>query len=80
VFSHEHGDGSQVTQAILNDFRRACAVSAQSFGQILVKWGFITDPSNVKTLSRYIAAICRASLLAVLEERQKIEQERVNGN
>jgi len=67
-----------------NDFR--ALYKNQSFVQdlikFLVKWGFITAEKHGEEIRinkdhalKYISAIARSGLIAVIQEREKIEQE-----
>ena len=81
---HELGDEGQITRALVGDLRSFLAKEAGlAFARFLQKWGFIdmskTDVVN-RLLARYLAAMARGILNSILEERQKIEKERVHGS
>jgi hypothetical protein len=66
---------------LLNVFSQ---VGALPIGRVLVKWGFVSvEPSgkpSMNELVRYLRAMAGAIVTAVLEERKKIEVERVESH
>jgi hypothetical protein len=73
--------------AMRNDLRNTFGRAATDFGRFLIKWGFldakrtssgitIDDP---KQLARYMTVIAKETFIAVLNERRRIEEERVRG-
>lgn len=79
------GTSETVLLQIVNDLRR---IMSKDMGvvllQFLLKWGFVSgDPSkiketvNVKEFSRYLSTITRMIVAGIMEERSKIERERV---
>lgn len=87
-FDNRMGSPLEVAKAIRIDLRRAFAVTSKEFVRFLVKWGFVPaverggqiEVANQKTAVRYMNVISQATLKAVLEERQKIEAEKYDGN
>lgn len=84
-FEHLLGSREGIGFELLNDTRRllSAPVFAVDLGGFLSRWGFI-DLSEEKTkvvrdTTRYVAAIARAILVAIIEEREKIEKERRSG-
>lgn len=75
-FKHELGDDSDVLDKLVRSLRNTVAADlALSMGRFLLKWGFLDTP-NPYLLSRYVNAVARAMLIAIIEERQKIEGEK----
>ena len=69
-------------QNMLNDMRKVYAQAAPQIGAFLLKWGFADETAgklNVRQLSRYVAAMAREALKALILERQKMEQEKHDG-
>lgn len=87
-FSHELGGKENIVKELLGDLRVTLAkFCATPIGVYLMKWGFLGKESyqgqvvlNRKQLARYMTAISHAVLMAVIEERKKMEKERVSGN
>lgn len=83
-FEHLLGSREGIGFELFNDVRRLFSVPVflVNLGGFLSRWGFIDlneDKGLVtKATTRYVAAIARAVLRAVIEEREKIEKERVN--
>ena len=76
-FSHEMGSDEQILKAMATDLRNILAEDfSMSFGRFLMKWGFISEGVTPQVLSRYVVAIARATLEAIVIERRKIEQEK----
>lgn len=79
-FSHEMGGQEDIVKALMADLRGTIAREAgASFAGFLTKWGFMPTP-DPKLLARYLAAIARATLGAIIKERAEIDKERVSGN
>ncbi len=81
-FEHMLGTRDGIGFELFNDVRRLLTNSPAflvSLGGFLARWGFVdlTRPQNevVRTTTRYVAAIASALLRAVIEERNKIEEE-----
>jgi hypothetical protein len=65
---------------MVTDLRNLLAKSyAKTFGEFLMKWGFIPKDVSPKELSRYVVAIAKSTMTAILETRQEIERERTGG-
>ncbi len=82
-FRQELGDAGQITQALVGDLRGVLAKDGGTvFARFLQKWGFLDPekPEAAKLLGRYLAAIARSTLTAILNERQAIEKERVDAS
>lgn len=78
-FSHELGGSEGITKALTTDLRNSMAKAwALDLGRFLAKWGFLPDLSNKEQLVRYLAAAARGTLLAIIEERDKIEKEKAH--
>lgn len=88
TLQHTFGSDEELTKALVGDLRVLLAKEgAVLFGKFLMKWGFLDVQQtpkgsviNTRQLSRYIVAIGRATLTAIVEERQKIETEKQNGS
>jgi len=84
-FDHIYGTEEGVGMALHNELRRVFSnpLFATDIIRFLTRWGFVeVDKDNradVPTTTRYIAAIGRAVLVAVIKEREKIEMEKGNG-
>lgn len=79
-FSHELGGQEDIVKALMADLRGTIAREAgPSFAGFLMKWGFMPTPDPT-LLARYLAAIARATLGAIIKERAEIDKERVSGN
>ena len=75
-FEHDFGGRDEIMNALMADLRGLLAKTfAKSFGSFLLKWGFLATPINPLHLARYTAAVARAVLTSVLEERTKLEKE-----
>ncbi len=83
TFRHEHGSDTDVLKAILNDMRLNYAGAAKLFGDTLIKWGFVAVDSagniNKRHVARYISSMAMASFKAIIEVRQQLEKERIDG-
>lgn len=84
---HREGDKEATIMAIRNDVRQVYGRAAQDFGRFLVKWGFVDAVQrggkielNKAQFARFITAMAQASFMAVLNERRKMEEERVRGS
>jgi hypothetical protein len=67
----------QFTQEVLNEFAK---YSALPLGRVLVKWGFVEvveGKPSTKQLARLIKAMAGGAILAMIDERKRIEVERV---
>lgn len=74
-FKHELGSDSDVLQQLVRSLRNTVAKElATTMGAFLLKWGFIDAPDPY-LLSRYVNSCARSMLIAIIEERQKIERE-----
>lgn len=80
-------DKASILIAMRNDIRKVFSTNAIHFVRFLVKWGFVdavqrgesievTDPSQAV---RYMNVIAAAAMVAVVEEREKIEKEKAGG-
>lgn len=83
-FTHDMGTPEEVFTAFFRDVRKLLGSSfATQIGHMLIKWGFLDapDPKNhqqvVKTLSRYVGAITKAAVYAIVAERQAMEKEKL---
>ncbi len=79
-------DGATLV-SMYNSWRVLFRAFAKDIAQFLLEWGFLTAKEeqgklslNPKDLARYVATAASASLTAIVEERQKIEQEKTDGN
>ena len=80
---HEFGSSEKVIQALMGDMRVLLAKHlASPLLHFLMKWGFLGNKNTANMrheVGRYLAAMSRAMLTAVIEERQKMEKEKHNG-
>ena len=80
-------DNSEIVREMMSDIRRLYSSElALAHLKFLLKWGFLDGDIeraaatiDRRRFSRYLSAIARASLIALVQERQTIEQERVRG-
>lgn len=81
---HLYGTREGAGFALVNEYRRLYNDRGfvQSVVSFLTKWGFVSatrdgDKINVNRTHalRYLSAIARAGLVAIVEEREKIERE-----
>ena len=79
AFSHDHGSDQQTLVACLNELRAVMGDAAAKYAVYLRKLGF-WDGSNPKQLARLLAAMTQASFKALVETKQEMEKERVNGS
>lgn len=87
-FDNRMGSPVETMLAMNNDLRRAFSSGAANFIRFLIKWGFVPavqrgeniEVSNKKLAIRYMNVISRATLIAIFDERQKIDKERANGS
>lgn len=84
-FVNKFGTEEEVLIAIRSEWRGIFGKFGTELGRFLVRWGFmvlnVDDTKGMnKTLSRYLTAMASSSLVAVMQERQKIEKERVGGS
>lgn len=81
AFEHMFGSREGIAMELFNDVRRLMSDKIFMLGlaKFLSRWGFIDvqgDPKKVAyRLSRYGAAMARAMLKAVIEEREALEKE-----
>lgn len=81
-FDHLLGTREGIGFELFNDTRRMLSspVFLGELGGFLSRWGFIDLSGEkkkvVRETTRYVAAIARAVLTALIEEREKIEKER----
>jgi hypothetical protein len=87
AFEHDFSDGGEAVQYMLNDLRKVFAAASKLYGEFLMKWGFLEVKQtrggvqlNTKQLSRYVASMALATFKAILETRNKMEQERLSGS
>lgn len=81
------GSSDEVFASMRNNLRSVVSQSSVEYVRFLVKWGFVEavqrggkiEVTNHKQVVRYVNAIAQAVFMAILNERQKIEVERVNG-
>lgn len=82
-------EGKEETFAAMrNDLRNTFGRAAHDFGRFLIKWGFLDATQtregikvdNPKQLARYMTVIAKETFIAVLNERRKIEEEKVRGS
>lgn len=74
--------------AMRNDLRQTFGRAASDFGRFLIKWGFLDAKQtrdgikvdNPRQLARYMTVIAKETFIAVINERKKIEEERVRGS
>ena len=84
-FEHLLGSREGIGFELFNDTRRLLSDPAflVVLGGFLSRWGFIDLKQEQKLVvartTRYVSAIARAILTAVIEERGKIEEESVRG-
>lgn len=81
---HMYGSREGTGYALNNDYRSVYKNEkfVQDLVKFLVKWGFITAIREGNTVTidekvvlRYISAMARSGLVAIIEEREKIEKE-----
>lgn len=82
AFQHESGTPDEIFRSFFLDVRKAFGQHiATQIGHLLIKWGFLDAPGPanqqrvIKTLARYVAAITKAAVVAIVEERKAIEKE-----
>jgi len=83
VFQHDLGGPEEVFRTFFLDIRKLLGQHfATQIGHLLIKWGFLDAPTPenqqrvIKTLSRYVAAITKAAVVAIVEERKAMEKEK----
>jgi hypothetical protein len=85
-FAHALGDDNQILIALVGDLRLMLAKDVGNhFAKFLTKWGFIDVTGANKALAgrrmgRYLSAIARSIVTALLQERDKMEAERARGS
>lgn len=79
VIEHDLGSDEKLLEVFALDMRNLFSkTAAKPLALFLRNWGFLpeADPTlQVKFLARYMAAMARAMVRAVIEEREKIEKE-----
>lgn len=81
-FNHMMGTKEGIGFEMSNDIRRlfSLPIFLGGLGGFLNRWGFIDPAGDGDTLkrnvTRYVATMARAVMIALLEERDKIEKER----
>jgi hypothetical protein len=83
---HELGDTEQLIEKFMTELRVNLAKHcAKIFGTLLHRWGFLgtemrdgEEILSTKQLSRYMAAIAHASLLAIIRVREEIEETKAD--
>lgn len=83
LFEHDMGTPEEILRSFFLDVRKLLGSSfATQFGHLLIKWGFLDAPTPknqshvIRVLTRYMGAITKAVVQAVLRERQAIEREK----
>lgn len=84
-FKHDFANDEALVVNLMGDLRNILAKElGLPYLKFLIKWGFISaDVKDVagtldrKTFARYLSRIAQAILLALLDERRKIETENV---
>lgn len=79
VIQHDLGSDERLLEVFATDLRNLFSkTAAKPLALFLRNWGFLpeVDPTQqVKFLARYMAAMSRAMVRSVIEEREKIEKE-----
>jgi hypothetical protein len=82
LFTHDMGTPEEVFRSFFIDTRKLLGQHfATQIGHMLIKWGFLEAPDGkntarvVKLLSRYVGAITKAVVVAIVTERQAMEKE-----
>lgn len=82
AYQHDMGSEDEVLTRFVRDFRNLMGQPAIALpiAQWLNKWGFLpNDPSQQhKVLARYITAVAKGAITAVLQTREELEKDRVN--
>ena len=81
AFTHEHGTDAELIKRFMGELRVVLAKeSSKGIGLLLHKWGFIDtlqtgggEIINPDSLSRYMTAISKATLEAILTVREELE-------
>jgi hypothetical protein len=83
--SHELGSNEEVLIGMYNGWREVFGKFASDITRFLLAWGFMSATEvdgklklDSKRMARYVSAAASASLASILEERQKIEKEKVD--
>lgn len=85
---HMYGTREGTGFALNNDYRSLFKNKdfVRDFVAFLVKWGFVSAERsadkvsvNSKQALRYMSAVARSGLVAIVEEREKIEKEEKGG-
>jgi predicted RNA-binding Zn-ribbon protein involved in translation (DUF1610 family) len=87
-FVHDFTGKEEMIKALMGDLRTVIAKwCATPIGSFLLKWGFLHSERNngqiklnEKQVSRYMVAISKAVLVSIIEERQKMEEEKIHGS
>jgi hypothetical protein len=74
-FSHDFVSQEQMVKDLFNDVRKTLGAHALPIGQLLIKWGFLTNgsPNLKRDLAAYITWGAQAFLQSMVETRAKIE-------
>lgn len=74
--SHGFEGKDGIIRAMMNDMKNSLATTfTPVFGRFLLRWGFLTQPVSIAQVRRYTVAIAGAVIQAVIQERQKLENE-----
>lgn len=81
-FTHDMGDPEAVFRQFFLEIRKLLSMQfAKDVGLMLIKWGFIEEPtpknlaSVQKMLARYVAGIAKAIAESIAKTRSDIEKE-----
>ena len=84
AYRHDMGAENEVLDRFVRDFRNLMGQTQISLpiAQWLNKWGFLpNDPKTQhKVLAKYVTAVSKAAITAILETRAEMEKERVNAS
>jgi hypothetical protein len=81
-FNHNMGSPEEVFHRFFMDIRKLLGAMAAPIGVVLIKWGFIEQPTAEnatviqKELARYVAGIGKAIAESITKTRADIEKER----
>jgi predicted RNA-binding Zn-ribbon protein involved in translation (DUF1610 family) len=74
---HEFANAEEIIKSMMGDLRLVLSKAfAPSFLPFLKKWGFLEEPIQQKQAMRYLVAVAKACMDAVIAERVKIEEEK----
>ena len=77
-FSHDWNTDEGLLQSLVSDLRTRLAQNiGKEFLRYLLRWGFMTT-ADPQILGRYLSAIARAVITAIVEERLAMEKETVH--